>query len=53
MGLNETIGEGKRKYKVATNSSNADPQWKFDGVVLRNNKTFDYYGIEDEVKNIQ
>ena len=48
VGLNETIGEGKRKYKVATNSSNADPQWKFDGVVLQNNKTFDYYGIEDD-----
>ena len=45
---NETIGEGKRKYKMLIQSSYPDYQWTFDGVVLNNGKTFDYYGIEDD-----
>ena len=44
---NETIGEGKRKYQKLTNSCISDPQWKFDGEILQNNKTFDFYEIED------
>ena len=46
--LNETIADGKRKYKIASNSSNSDPQWKFGSQVLKNDKTFDFYGIEDD-----
>ena len=45
---NETISDGKRKYKIASNSSNSNLIWKFCGEVLKNDKTFEYYGIEDE-----
>jgi hypothetical protein len=44
----DTISKGKQIYQRALNSSNADPQWKFDGIVLNNNKTFKDYGIEEE-----
>jgi hypothetical protein len=44
----DTISYGKQIYKTASNSSNADPQWKFDGIVLSNNKTFNDYGIEED-----
>jgi hypothetical protein len=44
----DTISKGKQIYQSASNSSNADPQWKFDGIVLNNNKTFKDYGIEED-----
>ena len=45
---NDTIQEGKRKYRIASNSSISDPQWKFGSKVLQNEKTFEYYGIEED-----
>ena len=45
---NETIGEGKRKYKMLIQSSISDPQWHFEGQVLEDAKTFDYYEIEND-----
>ena len=44
----DTIAQGKSKYKVASNTNNNDPQWKYDGTVLHNDKTFDYYSIEED-----
>ena len=44
----DTIKEGKIKYKNVSGDVNDDPQWKFDGCVLNNQKTFDFYGIEDD-----
>lgn len=44
----DTISKGKQIYQTALNSNNADPQWKFDGIVLSNNKTFNDYGIEED-----
>lgn len=44
----DTIGNGKQTYKIVSNTSNSDPQWKFDGIVLNNNKTFNDYGIEED-----
>ena len=44
----DTISHGKLKYKQASNSNNSDPQWKIDGTVLNNNKTFDDYSIEED-----
>ena len=44
----DTIAQGKLKYKQASNTNNSDPQWKIDGTVLSNNKTFNDYGIEED-----
>lgn len=44
----DTIAQGKLKYKQASNTNNSDPQWKIDGTVLNNNKTFDDYFIEED-----
>ena len=44
----DTIAQGKLKYKQASNTNNSDPQWKFNGTVLNNNKTFDYYSFEED-----
>ena len=38
----DTISRGKELY------GQGDPQWKADGEVLRNDKTFSDYGIENE-----
>jgi hypothetical protein len=43
-----TIKEGKLIYKNASNSDNEDPQWKFGYQVLKNNKTFADYEIEED-----
>jgi len=45
---NDTISKEKQICKTATNSYNANPQWKFDGIVLNDNKTFNDYGIEED-----
>ena len=45
---NETISDGKKKYMTASCSSNSDPQWKMNGIVLRNDRTFESYDIEDD-----
>ena len=37
----DTISKGKSLY------GNANTQWKFDGQVLRDEKTFSDYGFED------
>ena len=42
----ETIGNGKKLYIKLLNLSGSF-QWKFGGMLLNDNKTFDYYGIED------
>ena len=42
---NETIADGKIKYKIASCSSNSDPQWKLGDIVLKNAKTFESYDI--------
>ena len=44
----DTIAQGKLKYQQASNTNNSDPQWKIDGQVLNNNKTFDYYSIDED-----
>ena len=44
----DKISYGKQIYKTASSSNNADPQWKFDGIVLHNDKTFNDYGIEED-----
>lgn len=44
----DTISKGKQIYKNASGTSNADPQWKIDGQVMSNNKTFNDYGIEED-----
>ena len=44
----DTIAQGKLKYKQASNTNNSDPQWKIDGQVLNNNKTFDDYSINED-----
>ncbi len=46
--LNETISDGKRKYKITSNSSDSNFIWKFNGEILKNDKTFEYYDIEDD-----
>lgn len=38
----DTISRGKTLY------GQGDPQWKYDGETLNNNKKFSDYGIEDE-----
>ena len=38
----DTIQRGKELY------AQGDPQWKLDGEVLRNDKKFSDYGIENE-----
>lgn len=42
-----TISQGKSIFKTAIGSNNSDFQWKFGSQVLKNDKTFDFYGIED------
>lgn len=37
----DTISKGKSLY------NNGNPQWKLNGEVLKDEKTFDYYEIED------
>ena len=44
----DTIGQGKSIYKIASNTNTPDPQWKINGIVLQNNKTFNDYGIEED-----
>ena len=44
----DTIYQGKQKYKTISNSNNSDPQWKFGSQVLKNDKTFDFYGFEND-----
>ena len=44
----DKISKGKQVYQAASKSNNADPQWKFDGIVLNNNKTFNDYRIEED-----
>ena len=44
----DTIAQGKLKYKEASKTDNADPQWKIDGTVMNNNKTFNDYGIDED-----
>lgn len=43
-----TIRQGKSIYQTASGSSNSDPQWKFGSQVLKNDRTFDSYGIEND-----
>ena len=43
----ETIAFGKKKYANLLNSSDSFI-WKFGGMVLNDNQTFDFYGIENE-----
>ena len=38
----DTIGKGKIKYNKGI------PQWKFNSRVLKDDKTFDFYNIEDD-----
>ena len=42
----ETIAYGKKLYSILTNES-SDSQWKICGSVLYNDKTFEFYEIED------
>ena len=44
---NDKIMDGKRKYREKIGSQNPDPQWKYGSQVLKNEKTFGYYGIEE------
>lgn len=44
---NDTIEKGKQIYKEKTGITD-DLQWKFGGGPLDNDKTFDYYYIQDE-----
>jgi hypothetical protein len=44
----DTIGRGKEIYKTYTKGVTDIPQWKFNGMVLKNNLTFDYYEFEAE-----
>lgn len=45
----DTIATGKLKYqKTLKINNNIDLQWKIDGKVLNNNKTFDDYLIEED-----
>ena len=43
----ETIGKAKEKYfgRVGSRYYN---QWVYDAEILSDDKTFDYYGIEDQ-----
>ena len=42
VNVTDTISRGKELY------GKGDPQWKFDGEVLKNDKKFSDYGIENE-----
>ena len=44
----DTISQGKQKYKNASGTNNDNPQWKINGQVMNNNKTFNDYGIEED-----
>ena len=44
----DTIGTGKQIYKKAAKEVSDNPQWKFNGTVLNDKKTFNDYEIEDE-----
>ena len=43
----DRIGYAKRLYANLVHLSNNYCMWKFDGVVLNDDKTFEYYGIEE------
>ena len=43
----QTIGYGKKLYANLINTSNSF-HWKFGGIELNDDKTFHYYGIEEE-----
>jgi hypothetical protein len=47
VNVSDTIEEGKRKFKNVS-GCNCDPQWTFCASILNNQKTFDFYGIEDD-----
>jgi len=42
VNVTDTISRGKELYREG------DPQWKFNGEVLRNDKKFSDYGVENE-----
>lgn len=42
VNVTDTISRGKELYRAG------DPQWKFNGEVLRNDKKFSDYGVENE-----
>lgn len=44
----DKISQGKLNYKNISNSNNSDPQWKFGSQVLKNDRTFDSYGLEND-----
>lgn len=44
----DTIENGKRKYCNVKNRTFSDYQWKFGGRVLKNDKTFNDYEIEQD-----
>ena len=44
----DTIGYAKRLYANLVHLSNDYYQWKFDGLILNDNKTFEYYEIEKD-----
>ncbi len=49
ISLDSKIGKGKEKWKDADKSNNNyDPQWKFGSTVLKDDRTFNDYGIEEE-----
>ena len=43
----ETIGKAKEKY-FGRVGSRRDNQWIYDAEILNDNKTLEYYGIEDQ-----
>lgn len=43
----DTISKGKQIYKTVSNK-NINPSWKFNGIVLKDDKTFNFYEIEEE-----
>lgn len=49
ISLDSKISKGKEKWKEADKSkNNYDPQWKFGSMVLKDDRTFNDYGIEEE-----
>lgn len=45
--LSDTIKQGKLEYQKVSKSNNPNPQWKFNGQVLKDERTFNDYGIEE------
>ena len=43
----DTIEQGKRQYRNVSGSNVYNLIWNYNTVVLNNQKTFDFYGIED------